>query len=90
MFIYWLQDPLTKSVAYCRAKKQAHSQAVQNAFRRVLLVVLSNGKVYAEGNSTVEERVYCDEQLTTDNILKVRLVVLNIFCVNWLVCVTAF
>jgi hypothetical protein len=70
-------DPCSKSIAVCRAKKQSYQQAVQNAFQRVLMVILDNGKVYVDINSTVEDRVYCDEQLTVDNTLKVRLIHLS-------------
>ena len=76
-------DPATKGVALCRAKKQAHQQAVQNAFHRILLVILDNGKVYVDINSSVEDRVYCDEQLTLDNLLEVCLNYEQTLCLLW-------
>ncbi|KAK2165154.1 hypothetical protein LSH36_54g07006 [Paralvinella palmiformis] len=65
------KDPPTKGVAVCRAKKQAHQQAVQNGFCHLIIIVLDNSKVYVDINSTVEDRIYCDEQLEFDNLLKV-------------------
>ena len=58
-------------MAVCRAKKQAHQQAVQNGFCHLIIIVLDNSKVYVDINSTVEDRIYCDEQLEFDNLLKV-------------------
>jgi len=37
-----------RSVALCRSMKRAYQSAVENAFSRLLLVVLDNGKVFVE------------------------------------------
>jgi len=44
-----------RSVAVCRAMKRAYQSAVQNAFSRLLLVVLDNGKVFVDINSTTAD-----------------------------------
>jgi len=42
-----------RGVAVCRSMKRAYQSAVQNAFSRLLLVVLDNGKVFADVNTTL-------------------------------------
>ncbi|KAH9496685.1 hypothetical protein Btru_009656 [Bulinus truncatus] len=49
------EDPLSRINAHKRCMKQAHHAALQKAFSKVILVVLSNGKVYADINSSVRE-----------------------------------
>ena len=51
--------------------KVSYQNAVQDAFSKVLLVVLDNGKVYPEVNTTVQEHLNMDTLLDTDNLLKV-------------------
>ena len=65
------KDPSTKAVAMCKCRKLSHQAAVQDAFSKLLLVVLDNGKVYPEINTTVEEHLQMDPELETDGLLKV-------------------
>ena len=44
---------------------------MQNAFSKVILVVMASGKVHAEVNTTLEEQVHMDEELDTASHLKV-------------------
>ena len=43
------------SVAVCRSMKRAYQSAVQNAFSHLLLVILDNGKVFVDVNSTISD-----------------------------------
>ena len=62
----------TKAIALHKARKRSYQFAVQDAFGKIVLAVLPNGKVYADVNTTVEERVNLDEDLETDSLIKVR------------------
>ena len=53
--IFLFTDPCSRSVAVCKAKKQAYQHAVESAFTKVLLVVLETGKAHVEVNTTLEE-----------------------------------
>lgn len=48
---------------------------MEDAFSKILLVVLSTGKVHVEVNTTVEERIHLEEGLETESYLKVSLVI---------------
>jgi len=48
-------DASARSVARCRSVKRAYQSAVENAFSRVLLVVLDNGKVFVDVNNAVPQ-----------------------------------
>ncbi|OPJ79570.1 hypothetical protein AV530_017108 [Patagioenas fasciata monilis] len=48
-------DPLEFLTATRRVQKIAAGRALSNAFQKILLVVLENGKVAVEYNSTQEE-----------------------------------
>ena len=41
----YITAPEAKGVAVCRARKQAYQHAVEDAFRKIVLIVLPNGKV---------------------------------------------
>ena len=43
------------NVARCRSMKRAYQSAVENAFSRLLVVVLDNGKVFVEVNSVMTD-----------------------------------
>ena len=44
-----------RSVAVCRSMKRAYQRAVENAFSHLMLVVLDNGKVFVDVNSTMSD-----------------------------------
>ena len=48
-------DMSGRSVAACRCMKRAYHSAVENAFSHLLLVVLDNGKVFVDVNSTMTD-----------------------------------
>jgi len=48
-------DMSGRSVAVCRCMKRAYQSAVENAFSHLLLVVLDNGKVFVDVNSTMAD-----------------------------------
>ncbi|XP_059158008.1 RAD52 motif-containing protein 1-like [Physella acuta] len=52
---YAISSNTGKIEAFHRCKKRAYQYALQNAFSKVLLVVLSNGKVFAEINTNIME-----------------------------------
>lgn len=64
MCILFFLDFSGKIEAFHRCKKRAYQYALQNAFSKVLLVVLSNGKVFAEINTNIMES---QEELKLDN-----------------------
>ena len=66
-------DGASKGVAHCRSKKQAHQLAVEDAFGKLLLLVLDNGKVYAELNISTEE----SNEIPESNTLPVSQVLRN-------------
>ena len=47
-----LSDPMSKIQAVCKCKKLSQSRAIENAFSKVLLVVLPNGKATVEIDTT--------------------------------------
>ncbi|CAL1538724.1 unnamed protein product [Lymnaea stagnalis] len=51
------RDLTSKIQAFAVGKKRSHQNAIQNAFSKVILIVLSNGKVSAAINSNVKEHV---------------------------------
>ena len=55
-------DMSGRSVAQCRSVKRAYQLAVENAFSRLLLVVLDNGKVFVDVISDVGD---ADHSLVT-------------------------
>ena len=65
-------EPESHSIAVCKAKKSAYNQAVQSAFHKVVLVVLGNGKVHVEVNTTVRDLLDYDQHLKMDDLLKVN------------------
>ncbi|XP_052251148.1 RAD52 motif-containing protein 1-like isoform X2 [Dreissena polymorpha] len=62
-------DPMLKIQAVGKCKKLCYMRAIENAFSRVLLVVLGNGKVHVEIDTTKPELrtdVVSDEQLVNE------------------------
>ncbi len=57
----------------CKAKKSAYNQALQNAFQKVILVVLASGKVHVEVDTTVRELLQHDKHLNTQAVITVCL-----------------
>ncbi|XP_065507353.1 RAD52 motif-containing protein 1 isoform X7 [Caloenas nicobarica] len=49
------EDPLEFVTATRRAQKLAAGRALSNAFQKILIIILENGKVAVEYNSTLEE-----------------------------------
>ncbi|KAL3884169.1 hypothetical protein ACJMK2_030389 [Sinanodonta woodiana] len=49
---YIKQDPVSRGRAVCKCKKLAFQRALENSFSRVLLIILSNGKVTVEIDTT--------------------------------------
>lgn len=54
-------DIRSRSTSICRAKKQAYQFAVQDAFSKLLLVVMENGKVYPEIDTTIDRHLEAKE-----------------------------
>ena len=68
-----ISDPLSRGVAVCKAKKQAHQRATENAFGKVVLVIMADGRLHVEVNTTVEEALYYDDDLNQRDIIKVAI-----------------
>ncbi|XP_055872060.1 RAD52 motif-containing protein 1-like isoform X2 [Biomphalaria glabrata] len=49
------EDPASQIKAHGRCMKQAYQDSIQKAFSKVILVILGNGKVYTDINSSVPE-----------------------------------
>jgi len=61
-------DVSARSVARCRSVKRAYQASVENAFGRLLLVVLDNGKVFVDvTNSAVSQSTVTDDASVTDD-----------------------
>lgn len=68
----WSHTDLSgRGVAVCRARKRAHQLACEDAFSRILLVIVAGSKVYVEVNTTVEERIHHSEGLDLEAMLTV-------------------
>lgn len=72
-------DPTSRGKAVCKCKKLAYQRAVENAFSKVILVVLSNGKVAVEVDTTQPELLLTEKVLDDENVLKVLAVHLCVF-----------
>jgi hypothetical protein len=64
-------DPNSRGKAVCKSKKLAYQRAVENAFSKVIVVVLSNGKITVEVDTTRPELLLTEKVLDEDNVLKV-------------------
>nr|KAG5701300.1 hypothetical protein BaRGS_020662 [Batillaria attramentaria] len=72
--VYSRQDPSSKATAILKARKRSHQRAMEHAFSKVLLVVLGNGKVSVEINTTKRDTL-TDMQvaiLAEEQVLKVN------------------
>ena len=69
-YFYIFADPTSRGKAICKCKKLAYQRAVENAFSRVLLLVLSNGKVAVEVDTTRPELMHTEKMLNDKNLLK--------------------
>lgn len=61
----------TKAGGICCAKKRAYQRAVENAFSRIVLVILPGGRVYADVNTTLEDNLERENLLSDEGLLKV-------------------
>lgn len=64
-------DPTSRGKAVCKSKKLAYQRAVENAFSKVIIIVLSNGKVTVEVDTTRPELLLTEKILDDENVLKV-------------------
>ena len=71
--IAYFSEASSKAVAICKAKKISYQEAVRNAFQKVVIVRLSDGRVYVEVNTTIEETLHFDEDIDTTKLIKVKL-----------------
>lgn len=69
--MYIFADPTSRGKAVCKCKKLAYQRAVENAFSKVIIVVLSNGKVAVEVDTTQPELLLTEKVLDDENVLKV-------------------
>lgn len=67
---YSKTDPMSKIQATCKCKKLCHQRAIENAFSRVLLIYLCNGKVAVEIDTTKPE--FRTEIIQDDHLIKVN------------------
>lgn len=67
---YSKTDPLSRIQATCKCKKLCHQRAIENAFSKVLLVVLGNGKVTVEIDTTKPE--FRVENIPEEQLIKVN------------------
>ena len=66
----------------CKSKKLAFQRAVENAFSRVILIVLSNGKVSVEIDTTKPEVRLADQiRLLEEPVIKVNITIKYFFFV---------
>lgn len=70
--IYCTKDPTSRGKAVCKCKKLAYQRAVENAFSKVIIVVLSNGKVAVEVDTTQPELLLTEKVLDDENVLKIN------------------
>ncbi|KAJ8317098.1 hypothetical protein KUTeg_005002, partial [Tegillarca granosa] len=68
--MYALKDPQSRSKALCKCKKLAYQRAIENAFSRVLVIVLSNGKVMVEINTMKPEIQLSENKLDDTPVLQ--------------------
>ena len=68
--VIYILDPASKIKAFCKCKKLCQQRAVENAFSKVLLVVLSNGKVTVEIDTTKPDFNTAD-YVPDDQLIKV-------------------
>ncbi|XP_060560881.1 uncharacterized protein LOC132720713 [Ruditapes philippinarum] len=61
---------MSRIQATCRCKKLCHQRAIENAFSKVLLIVLGNGKTMVEIDTTKPE-FKCDN-IPDDQLIKVN------------------
>ncbi|XP_014789531.1 uncharacterized protein LOC106883146 isoform X2 [Octopus bimaculoides] len=67
----WNQnDPLQKLTAYHKARKICYQRSIVNAFSKILVLVLPNGKICAELNTSKPD-IYCGETFET-NLLEIN------------------
>ncbi|XP_033756889.1 RAD52 motif-containing protein 1-like [Pecten maximus] len=66
------KDPTSRAKAICKAKKLSYQRAVEDAFSRVLLIVLSNGKVSVEIDTTRPDALLAQKQASTEPVLKIN------------------
>ncbi|CAE1259461.1 RDM1 [Acanthosepion pharaonis] len=67
---YTSNDSLSKIVAFHKAKKISYQRSLQDAFSKIILVVLPNGKVAAERNSSKVDIFWQEASLSP--VLKVN------------------
>ncbi|KAL4217954.1 RAD52 motif-containing protein [Mactra antiquata] len=61
-------DPLKKIQSVCKCKKISHQRAIENAFAKLLLIVLDNGKVTVEVDTTIPE--FHVDRIPQDQLIK--------------------
>ncbi|ELT92150.1 hypothetical protein CAPTEDRAFT_215010 [Capitella teleta] len=66
------KDDSEKCNCFWKNRKLSYQLAVQNAFSKLVLVLLNNGKVFPEINTTVEENLKDEPFLDMDNLLQVN------------------
>ncbi|CAI9721476.1 Hypothetical predicted protein [Octopus vulgaris] len=63
-------DPLQKLTVYHKARKICYQRSLVNAFSKILVLVLPNGKICAELNTSKPD-IYCAETFET-NLLQIN------------------
>lgn len=66
----FIVEPMSRIQATCKCKKLCHQRAVENAFSKVLLVILGNGKVTVEIDTTKPE--FRVENIPEEQLIKVH------------------
>ena len=67
--LFFFSDPQSKIKAICKCQKLCHMKAVENAFSKVLLVVLGNGKVSVEIDTTKPD--FHSDNMPDEQLVKV-------------------
>ncbi|XP_062605447.1 RAD52 motif-containing protein 1-like [Saccostrea cucullata] len=70
--LYSIRDPVSRGKAICKCKKLAYQRAVENAFSKVIILVLSNGKIAVEVDTTQPELLLTEKALDDENVLKIN------------------
>lgn len=68
---YLFLDPTSKAKAICKSKKLAYQRSIENAFSKVILIVLPNGKVTVEVDTTKPDLILTEKRLDEDKCLQV-------------------
>ena len=71
IFLLFFTDPCEKGEVLCRLKKTTFQRASENAFSKVLIVVLASGKIHVEINTTYEETLDDIAEMRHEQFIKV-------------------